>query len=484
MHKSNLLELLKIFTAKEFKEFGDFVKSPFYNKNDNVINLYGWIKKYFPDLDNENLQKEKVYEKLTGKKDYNDGFMRTVIFNLNKLAEEFLSINNTVQIEKDIAYLNYIFNVKGADKIFEKKFRQVYDSFEKDSKSPEYYYFCLYRLQTLLMAFNSKNRAFLNKKDFHAQDEINALDSLLTYYLLSALPEYRFFYNQAQVVNIDFEFSFLDEIIIFLKRTGFHKNIPELNLYFNELMLLKEGDEKYFFTIKEIAAKEVDNFPFRTKYNMIGLLANTAVTQYYNGNDKFLQERFEVFELILNKGLYKKFEDSYFDDMLFKNIVSTGLQLDRVEWTENFIGEFADKLNPEDKENSLNLNLARLKFYKKDYADALKHLGIIKNVNHIHYKTEIKILTLMIYYEQGRNAEAVSVIDNYRHFLSNDTVLPESRKERNYNFLRFVNDLIKAKENHSINAVYDLEHDLKITPNTYEKEWLLQKAGQLSKQIK
>jgi uncharacterized protein YfkK (UPF0435 family) len=90
----------------------------------------------------------------------------------------------------------------------------------------------------------------------------------------------------------------------------------------------------------------------------------------------------------------------------------------------------------------------------------------------------------MIYYEQGRNAEAVSVIDNYRHFLSNDTVLPESRKERNYNFLRFVNDLIKAKENHSINAVYDLEHDLKITPNTYEKEWLLQKAGQLSKQIK
>ncbi|MBS1493014.1 MAG: hypothetical protein JST55_05875 [Bacteroidetes bacterium] len=484
MHKSNLIELLKIFTAKEFKEFGDFVKSPFYNKNDNVINLYAYIKKYFPDLDNENLEKEKVYAKLTGKNDYNDGFMRTIIFNLNKLAEDYLSLVSIKQIEKDFAYLNYIFNDKGADKIFEKKFRQVSDTLSKEQIKDYFYYYCLYRLQGFTLAYNSKTRAFLNKKDFHAQDEINALDSLLTFYLLSALPEYRFFYNQAHVVNLNLEFSFLDEIISFLKRSGFHKKIPELNLFFNELLLVKEGDEKYFFAVKEIAMKEIDKYGFGIKFNTIGLLANTAITQYYNGNDKFLNERFEIYSLILEKGLYKKFEDSYFDDMLFKNIVATGLQLNKMEWTENFIKEYIDKLNPEDRENSLNLNLARLTFYKKDYDTALNHLAIIKNVNHIHYKTEIKILTLMIFYEQGKNDEVVSVIDSYRHFLSNDTLLPDNRKERNYNFLRFVNELIKAKESSSLKAVYDLEHELKITPNTYEKEWLKQKTIQLSKQFK
>ena len=484
MHKSNLIELLKIFTPKEFKELGEFVKSPLYNKNENVINLYLYIKKYFPDLESINLEKEKVYKVLTGKDDYNDGFMRTVIFNLSKLAEEFLATNNIPPIEKDLTYLNFLFNRTGADKLFEKKFRQVSETLGKEELKDQYYYYCLYRMQALLMSFNSKYRAFLNKKDFHAQDEINTLDSLLTFYLLAALPEYRFFFNQAHVINIDFEFNFLDEIINFLKRSGFHKNIPELNLFFNELLLVKENDEKYFFAVKDIAMKEIDSYRFGVKFNTIGLLANTAITQYYSGKDKFLNERFEVYQLILDKGLYKKFEDSFFDDMLFKNIVSTGLQLNKVEWTENFIKEYIDKLNPEDKENSLNLNLARLMFYKKNYEKALEHLSIIKNVNHIHYKTEIKILTLMIYYEQSRNDEAVAVIDSYRHFLSNDALIPDNRKERNYNFIRFINDLIKAKENQSLNAAYDIEHSIKTTPNTYEKEWLQQKTEELIKQTK
>jgi hypothetical protein len=481
MQKSNLIELLKVFTPKEFREFGDFVKSPYFNKNEKVINLYNYIKKYFPNLENEKLDKEKVYESLTGKKEYNDGLMRTLIFSLSKLAEEYFYHSYTTQIEKDITYLDFLFNVKGSDKLFEKKYKQVYDSLEKEISKNQYHYYCLYRLQSLRTGFNSKKRAFLNKKDFHEQDEIDTLNSLLSFYLLAALPEYRFFYNQANVVNMDLKFSFLDEIIAFLKRTGFHKKVPELNLLFNELLLVKEGDEKYFYAVKEIAMKEIDNYSYGLRYNTIGLLANRALTDYYNGKDKFLQERFEIYDLIIRKGLYKKFEVGHFDDMLFKNIVSTALQLNKVEWTENFIKEYIDKINPEDRENSLNLNLARLSFYKGNYDEALNHLSEIKNVNHIHYKTEIKILTLMIYYEQKRNDEVVTVIDNYRHFLSNDTLLPEVRKERNYNFLKFTNDLIKLKENTGSKTIHDLEYELKNTPNTYEKEWLLSKAESLLK---
>ena len=60
MHKSNLIELLNVFTPKEFKELGEFVNSPFFNKNENVIKLYNYNKKYFPDLENVNLKKRKV----------------------------------------------------------------------------------------------------------------------------------------------------------------------------------------------------------------------------------------------------------------------------------------------------------------------------------------------------------------------------------------------------------------------------------------
>lgn len=481
MQKSNLIELLRIFSPKEFKEFGEFVKSPYFNKNENVINLYSYIKKYFPDLDNENLAKERVYEKITGNKDYNDGFMRTVIFNLSKLCEDFLCDAVQNNLENDITLLGLYFE-RGSDKLFEKKMKQISDILSQEKSKDQYHFYCLYRLQALKIAYNSKKRAFLNVKDFHEEDEIKTLDSLLNFYLLASLPEYSFFYNQTNVVKLNIQFNFLDEIIAFLKKSRFHEKVPELNLLFHELLLAIEDDEENYYNLKRIIMENIDSYRYGLQFNSVGLLANQAVNEYYNGKDKFLVERFEIHNLIIEKGLYKKFEDGFFDDMLFKNIVIVGLQLNKTEWTENFINNYIDKLNPDDKENAYNLNTARLLFYKKKFDESLEHIALIKNIKHIHYKTEIKILTLMIYYEQSRNAEAVSLIDNYRHFLSNDAVIPEVRKERNYNFLKFANDLIKAKEYKSPKIIHDLEYDIKNTPNTYEKEWLLEKVQELLKQ--
>jgi hypothetical protein len=35
----------------------------------------------------------------------------------------------------------------------------------------------------------------------------------------------------------------------------------------------------------------------------------------------------------------------------------------------------------------------------------------------------------MIYYELSMSNDAMAVIDSYRHFLSNDTLIPELRKK-------------------------------------------------------
>jgi len=483
MHKTSLIELLKLFTPKEYRELGDYITSPFFNKNENVINLYSYIRKFLPDLENEGLEKEKVYERITGNLEYNDGFMRTVIFNLNKLAEEYLAHSLRSKIEDEFSLLQAYFD-RGSDKLFEKKMKQISDTLSKNESKDQYHYYCLYRLQALKMAYNSKRRAFLNVKDFHEEDEIKTLDSLLTFYLLASLPEYGFFFNQSHVIKIDLEFTFLDEILSYLKRSGFHKKNPELNLYYHQLLLEKDEDEKNFFELKEVVVNNIDEFRYGLKYNSVGLLANKAVNEYYKGKDKFLQEQFDVHNLIIEKGLYKKFENSFFDDMLFKNIVKVALQLNKIEWTEKFIEENIDKLSPDDKPNSYNLNMARLLFYKNKFADALSNLNEIKNVKHIHYKTETKMLSLMINYELENDSEAVSIIDNYKHFLSNDALLTENRKERSYNFLKFTNELIKMRENASKKSVYDLKYELENTPNTFEKEWLISKADLLLNKAK
>ena len=61
MLKSSLLEILRTFSKQELIKFEDFVRSPYFNKKENVVKLFLEIKKYAPEFESENLDKEKVY---------------------------------------------------------------------------------------------------------------------------------------------------------------------------------------------------------------------------------------------------------------------------------------------------------------------------------------------------------------------------------------------------------------------------------------
>src|SRR5258706_8148653 len=93
MKKSNLIQILESFSAKEIKEFGEFIVSPFFNKNESVIKLYGYLRKYYPGFEENKILKEEVYRKIFPGAKYNDGFMRKTIFNLVHLAETYISYN-------------------------------------------------------------------------------------------------------------------------------------------------------------------------------------------------------------------------------------------------------------------------------------------------------------------------------------------------------------------------------------------------------
>src|SRR5881396_316321 len=94
MFKSNLIELIQKLDPKEFREFGEYVRSPFFNKNEGVIKLYHYISKQYPELEAKDLKKEEVFGKLFPGTAYNSGFMKTIIFNLTRLTEDYLGYLN------------------------------------------------------------------------------------------------------------------------------------------------------------------------------------------------------------------------------------------------------------------------------------------------------------------------------------------------------------------------------------------------------
>ena len=480
MFKSNLIELMRKLDPKEFRELGEYVRSPFFNKNEGVIKLYDYISKQYPELEEKVLKKEDVFGKLFPGTAYNEGFMKTIMFNLTRLTEDYFGYlnyrNKTDTLSQEYSIIDELFN-RGLDKVFLKKLKQAEDKLDKAKNKDPFYFSDKYRLQFLKEQYLNIHQRFLNYKDVPDEDTYKSIEYLLEYFFLKILGHHRFMYNMNKLVKFNFRNRFLDEVVEYLQRNE-NQFSPQVLLHLYELLLLKENDEKYYYKTKELLRKEINNIRKGIKYSTISILFNYASEQYYEGKQKFLSEMFELNKIITEYELYTPLEDGFFNEVKFKNAVEVGIQMKEYNWTETFIKDYKDLLHPDEKNIAANYAYSQLNFAREKYEKAL---GLINagNISNVKYKVSIKNLTLKLYYELGWLTEAFDLVDSNRHFLSHDKVLPEHSKKMSINFLKFYNKLLKLKSNGKPLGIRNLKAELMRANNLYERDWLQEKLNEL-----
>src|SRR5947199_8380303 len=94
MENSKLIQILRTFTIDEFEDFGKFVYSTFFNNSEQIIKLYNYIKKYYPQLESKFMTKENIYKEIYGNNEYKDKKVRDLLFRTLKLAEDFLAYSD------------------------------------------------------------------------------------------------------------------------------------------------------------------------------------------------------------------------------------------------------------------------------------------------------------------------------------------------------------------------------------------------------
>ena len=98
MQKTKLVEVIQGLNDKEIKRFDEYVNSPFFNKNDKVIELLKFLRKYHPNFDNSRFTKENAYKAVFGaRQKFNVQKLRNIMSQLFKLLEAYL-----VQLEFDV----------------------------------------------------------------------------------------------------------------------------------------------------------------------------------------------------------------------------------------------------------------------------------------------------------------------------------------------------------------------------------------------
>ncbi len=484
MIKTNLIDIISSFDAKEMKEFSDFVHSPYFNKNKKVITLFSYLKKLHPEFQPEKIKKEIVFKKLFPKEDFNDGFIRLIIHNLNKLAEDFVStrkIDNNLYL-KDRLLLEYFVIDKKLPKLFEKKYNSLKEKNSKIIIKDADYYINEFEVEVLFGKYKFLlDDNVLNVTDLPKEEYLKKTEHLKKHFFITSLNQYRYLLNTRTVINVNYEDDFRDVIVNYIDSHPEYLDVPVLKLHFLELCLLLRDDEKYFYELEEHLINNFHAFSWGEKFSTMSILENYCLAMIYKDKPKYYEEKHKLHQFIIKHKLFAKYEGGKISETEFHNITGIGFRLGKFDWVENFIHENKDNLEEKDKDNVLNMSFSKLYLAKRDFDNALEHLNKIQDIDDVYYKMMKKTITLEIYYEKGLIVEAFNLIDNFKHYVANDKITTAVEKERVTNFIRLTHDLLKIKSKQDYKSLYLVEKELKEKPNIFKKDWLMKKADELRK---
>lgn len=480
MLKSNLLELLAAFSAKEIREFGEYVSSPIFNKNEAVLKLYEHIQKCYPDFDEKKMGKEYVFSKIFPDAEFNDGFMRTIMFNLNKLAEDYLKYSKFLNDEfTQDKYLMESYDEKRLQKQFEKKLKSTYDKLEKSVKSKdEHYFYRKYVLENMFNRYENKLMDSLLKVQHARYGDIgNESDNLIKFFMIALMRRYREMLNKRYVYKIDYSLKFIDELVNHLNQNKYD-DIPLIEFYFRFIQLMEGIDEgKNYIFIKDFLLKNYKIFPNVEAYAYFICLCNVISQQKM---DNWQNELFNMYKFTLEKNVYSNDGTGKITFIEFIAMLFTALRIKEYTWAESFVDKYKHKLPENEKQNAANFSYARLNFERGNFSKANEYLSKV-HFEALFYKIWVKGLQIRIYYEMGWLNEAMNQIDSYRHFLSSNPLLTKQNVRANTNFIRLTKRLIAAKTYPEKKDIDTLRMDVEKEMSVNSKEWLLAKVDELIK---
>lgn len=477
MKNSQLIKILKIFSEKEIKEFNDFIRSPFFNKNESVILFFNYLKKYYSEFPEKSLEKKEVFSKIFPGTAYNDGFMRKTMFTLSQLAEKYISYKGFSEnklAENEVLLKEYF--ARSSPALFNKAYKDFQNLFTKNKEigGAEFYY--AYTANRLKIDFASNHKYGDFIKFASKNNLLEPFEYLAAYSLFTISNLYEYYLNTKKLYNFEFDEEYFKKIISSFDEKLIRKH-PLLHIQSKMLKMLTEPENVgYFQDLKKLLEDTEDNMESFFLENVFVNMQNYCMRKIRVNKEEFTSELFNIYRMELERINYSV--NNPISTVLYKNVVFTALQLNETGFAENFAEKYKKFLTPELFEPNYYYVKAHIAFKKQELENVAKNLSKIRKMDEM-LKIDVKSLTLILYYETNAHEQFWSNVDSYKHFLKVNAKLPESRKSLYYNFINFAGKLKSLKEKKNTEKLIKLKQDISICDNVINKNWLIEKASQL-----
>ena len=471
MQQSKLIQILKTLSKKEFKEFQGYVSSEFFNKNQQLVRLLEHLSLYQGSFDSPKLDKEAFFKKHYPTEKLEEQKFRYLQSDLTKLLEDFIAYT---QYSKDAFQRSYFLvealNQRNQDKYFLQELDEIKEQNDHSPFRDSVYYFNQHKISELSYQFTSekRNRSF----DSSLQEVI---DNLEITYLARGFRYYCEMINRRNILSVEYNLSFFDEMVKYLNNALFDF-VPAIRIYRLIHKALTEPDNQENYAELLASLEEHSNlFSKMEQRGMYVFAQNYCIKRINKGEPDALQQIFELYQSMVDKELI--YEGSYVSQPDFKNIVTTGLRLNEVEWVSGFIEEFRGKLNPEFSENAYTYSMAWVHFTRREYDKALRMLLRVE-FNDVYYHLDSKSLLMKVYYEMNEYDAFFSLVDAFKIYLRRNKFISEFQRETYHNFILLLNKLMKVKLRKN-SMTLALHEEICSTKPAADLVWLKTKSEEL-----
>ena len=443
------INILKGLTKKELIRFEKFLLSPFYNNNKNLLLLYKYLKKFYPEFDSSSFTKKNIHAHVFGKTKFSDEKLRKLFSDFYKLGEKFLVALNLEKNKFDYdRYLLDELDWRKIDNIFLSKFKDKEKQYEKsDYHYQTFFYQYILKWQTVSFHLD-RGEQFKIPKDVFERTE-----QLIFYFLsdlfisLNDIDVNKNTFNYNPSVNLPekfLELLDLDSLYQYIGQNNFKNKELFSMYYYLYLMNKNRTDESYFLKLKDLLEKNFDRLSINSRMHFI-LRMISICNRYINLNKsiKFQSIKLELYDMILKHKLYKT-NQNYFRSDLFLNLFMEYISFKSSYEAELFFKENIRSINPAHIKKLQSLCNAVILFEEGKFSESLEICSII-NSNLMTVKIILRKLILKIFYELMDYDGNKDEIRNFRQFISNSKLLNETHKNSLQNFLKLFNDLVNLK---------------------------------------
>lgn len=465
--KIRLIEYLKSLDSKELNRFSKLVSATYFNDHEGTKAAFGNI--YYCISNKKSINRKTIFEAVYPNESYDSQKVSNILTYLMRLFETFIQDEYQPQLDfSKLSLLSFL-----AEKRLDTYFDRTAAAFHVEDKHPitsfyTYQFIEQYQLDKRKRTdFQSLQQSNMALDAFYFKEKFKAGCRMLSY---------------KNVVSGEFNFMLFDQFEEQLKSMDdLLNNHLLLKLYFLSYQMIKYDTPEIYQEIKTLLIHTDQKLDIEEQKDLYGYLQNFTIKQINKGNREFLSELFDIYMKMLENGVI--YTDGYLSEWKYKNIITAGCRLNKMEWTRQFIEDYKERIKPSSRENAYKFNLAS---YYNFIGNHNETLNVLRDVqfSDIYYHLDTNVLLIKTYFALDEHELLLNLLDTFRIFILRNNKVSTYQKKLYKNLIKYTRQLSLLESKRAVLSSKEYEREkLKVyqqvssRKNTIAIDWLLGVSG-------